>query len=53
VDPDTTATGYIDDTAILAYNDTTAETYIKLKVALEKAQNWATAHASKFALDKF
>ena len=53
VDPDTTATGYIDDAAILACGDTTAETCAKLKVALQKAQNWATAHASKFAPDKF
>jgi uncharacterized membrane protein YkvA (DUF1232 family) len=53
VEPDTIVTGYIDDVAILACGDTTVETCGKLKVALEKAQNWATAHASKFALDKF
>ena len=53
VDHDTTATGYIDDAAILACGDTTAETCAKLKVALEKAQRWATTHASKFAPDKF
>jgi exonuclease III len=53
LDLDTTATGYIDDAAILACGDTTAETCAKLKVALQKAQNWATAHASKFAPDKF
>lgn len=53
VDHDTTATGYIDDAAILACGDTAAETCTKLKVALEKAQSWATTHASKFAPDKF
>jgi hypothetical protein len=53
LDFDTTATGYIDDAAILACGDTTAETCAKPKVALEKVQSWATTHASKFAPDKF
>lgn len=53
LDRETTATRYIDDAAILACGDTTAETCAKLKVALEKAQSWATTHASKFAPDKF
>jgi hypothetical protein len=53
LDFETTATGYIDDAAILACGDTIAETCAKLKVALEKAQSWATTHASKFAPDKF
>jgi hypothetical protein len=53
VDPVTTVMGYIDDAAILACGDITAETCSKLKVALEKAQNWATAHAFKFAPGKF
>jgi hypothetical protein len=50
---DTAATGCIDDAAILAWGDTTEETYEKLKSALEKADNWATTHASKFAPEKF
>ncbi|KAI6789402.1 hypothetical protein KC331_g213 [Hortaea werneckii] len=53
LDQDTTATGYIDDAAILACGDTTSETCEKLKLALEKAQHWASTHASKFAPDKF
>jgi uncharacterized membrane protein YkvA (DUF1232 family) len=52
-DRDTTATGYIDDVAILACGNTTSETCEKLKRALEKAQHWASTHASKFAPDKF
>lgn len=39
LDLDTTATGYIDDAAILACGDTTAETCAKLEGALKKAQN--------------
>ena len=53
LDQDTTATGYIDDAAILACGNTTSETCEKLKLALEKAQQWASTHASKFAPDKF
>ncbi|KAM0724065.1 hypothetical protein Q7P37_000245 [Cladosporium fusiforme] len=53
LDQGTTATGYIDDAAILACGDTTSETCEKLKLALEKAQHWASTHASKFAPDKF
>jgi len=53
LDQDTTATGYIDDAAILACGDTTTETCEKLRLALEKAQRWASTHASKFAPDKF
>ncbi|KAI7698384.1 hypothetical protein KC353_g17003 [Hortaea werneckii] len=53
LDEDTSATGYIDDAAILACGDTTSETCEKLKLALEKAQHWASTHASKFAPDKF
>lgn len=51
---DRTATvGYIDDAAILAWGDTTTETCHKLAASLEKAQQWATTHASKFAPEKF
>ncbi|KAJ3560528.1 hypothetical protein NPX13_g9271 [Xylaria arbuscula] len=50
---DTSATGYIDDAAILAIGDTTEETCNKLKRALESAGQWATTHASIFAPEKF
>lgn len=53
LDQDTTATGYIDDAAILACGETTLETCEKLKLALERAQHWASTRASKFAPDKF
>lgn len=50
---DTSATGYIDDAAVLAWGDTTEETCAKLEAALEKASHWAATHASKFAPEKF
>ncbi|KAJ3552122.1 hypothetical protein NPX13_g11188 [Xylaria arbuscula] len=50
---DTSATGYIDDAAILAVGDTTEETCNKLERALESAGQWATTHASIFAPEKF
>ncbi|KAJ3552838.1 hypothetical protein NPX13_g11022 [Xylaria arbuscula] len=49
----TTSVGYIDDVAIVAVGDTTEETCDLLRTALEKAQDWATKHASVFAPDKF
>lgn len=52
-DRDTATTGYIDDVAILAWGDTTEESCMKLKRALEEAKRWSTTHASKFAPDKF
>ena len=49
----TATTGYIDDAAILAWGDSTNETCQKLAMSLERAQRWATTHASKFAPEKF
>ena len=49
----TAVVGYIDDAAILAWGNTTAETCQKLATSLERAQRWAATHASKFAPEKF
>ncbi|KID81777.1 pol-like protein [Metarhizium guizhouense ARSEF 977] len=38
---DTTATGFIDDVAILTWGDTTTETCAKLQCALQTAEQWA------------
>jgi ribonuclease HI len=51
--PDAMSTGYIDDVAILAWGKTTERTCEILGTILEKAQQWATTHASVFAPDKF
>jgi hypothetical protein len=50
---DAMSTGYIDDVAILAWGKTTERTCEILGTILEKAQRWATTHASVFAPDKF
>ncbi|KAI3534405.1 reverse transcriptase [Colletotrichum abscissum] len=50
---DTTATGFIDDVAILAVGHSTEETCQKLQEALRKAETWASTHASVFAPEKF
>ncbi|KAJ3571479.1 hypothetical protein NPX13_g5362 [Xylaria arbuscula] len=50
---DTSATGYIDDAAILAVGDTTEETCNKLRGALQTAEQWAKTHTSVFAPEKF
>jgi ribonuclease HI/retron-type reverse transcriptase len=50
---DAMSTGYIDDVAILAWGKTTERTCEILGTTLEKAQRWATTHASVFAPDKF
>ena len=47
------STGYIDDVAILAWGKTTEQTCETLGRILEKAQRWASTHASVFALNKF
>ncbi|OHW95426.1 reverse transcriptase [Colletotrichum incanum] len=49
----TTATGFIDDVAILAVGDNTEDTCQKLQEALRKAEGWAFTHASVFAPEKF
>ncbi|KDN71119.1 putative zinc knuckle, partial [Colletotrichum sublineola] len=49
----TTATGFIDDVAILAVGDSTEDTCQKLQEALRKAEAWALTHASVFAPEKF
>lgn len=50
---DTTATGFIDDVAILAVEHSTEETCQKLQEALRKAETWASTHAFVFAPEKF
>lgn len=49
----TTALGWVDDVAIVAAGRTEQETVNKLSQACEKAQEWATKHASVFAPAKF
>ena len=48
-----TTIGYVDDIAILAWGADTTETCKNLNVALEKADQWASTHASVFAPEKF
>ncbi|RYO14582.1 hypothetical protein AA0111_g11928 [Alternaria arborescens] len=50
---DVMSTGYIDDIAILAWGEITKQTCDRLGKTLEKAQWWATTHASVFAPNKF
>ncbi|KAM0815410.1 putative Reverse transcriptase [Seiridium cardinale] len=50
---DTTATGFINNVAILAVGDSTEKTCQKLQEALRKAETWALTHASIFAPEKF
>ena len=50
---DTTATGFIDDVAILTWGGTTVETCNKLRGALQIAEQWAKTHASVFSPSKF
>ncbi|KAH7563672.1 hypothetical protein BM1_00719 [Bipolaris maydis] len=50
---DAMSVGYIDDVAILAWGKTTERTCEVLGTVLEKAQQWASTHASIFAPDKF
>ncbi|KJK76179.1 hypothetical protein H634G_08585 [Metarhizium anisopliae BRIP 53293] len=50
---DTTATGFIDDVAILTWGDNTTETCAKLQCALQTAEQWAKTHASVFSPNKF
>jgi hypothetical protein len=47
------STGYIDDVGILAWGKTTEQTCDTLGKILEKAQQWASKHASVFAPSKF
>jgi len=51
--PDAMSTGYIDDVGILAWGQTTEQTCETLGKTLEKAQRWASTHASVFAPNKF
>jgi hypothetical protein len=51
--PDAMSTGYIDDVGILAWGKTTEQTCEILGKILEKAQRWASTHASVFAPNKF
>jgi len=50
--PDAMSTGYIDDVGILAWGKTTEQTCETLGKILEKAQRWASTHASVFAPNK-
>ncbi|OHE90327.1 zinc knuckle [Colletotrichum orchidophilum] len=50
---DSTATGFIDDIAIVAVGNRTEETCQKLQEALLKAEMWSLAQASIFAPKKF
>jgi hypothetical protein len=47
------STGYIDDVGILTWGKTTEQTCETLGRILEKAQRWASTHASVFAPNKF
>ncbi|KAJ1706371.1 putative reverse transcriptase [Aspergillus flavus] len=49
----TEAYGWIDDACVLASSDSYAENVETLKIALARADRWATQHASKFAPEKF
>jgi ribonuclease HI len=51
--PEAMSTGYIDDVGILAWGRTTEQTCGRLSRILEKAQRWASTHASVFAPNKF
>jgi len=50
---DTMSTGYIEDVGILTWGKTTEQTCEALGKALQKAQRWASTHASVFAPNKF
>ena len=50
---DKMSTGYIDHVGILISGKTTAQTCDALGKALQKAQRWASTHASVFAPNKF
>jgi hypothetical protein len=50
---DTTATGFIDDVAILTWGATTMETCSKLQQAIQTAERWTKTHASVFSPSKF
>ncbi|CZR70250.1 uncharacterized protein PAC_20151 [Phialocephala subalpina] len=52
-EPNTIATGYIDDVAILRWGGSTEETYNGLARTMQKANAWARRHASVFAPSKF
>jgi hypothetical protein len=51
--PEAMSTGYIDDVGILAWGKTTEQTCETLGRILERAQRWASTHASVFAPNKF
>jgi YD repeat-containing protein len=52
-EPNTIATGYIDDVAILRWGSSTEETCNGLTRTMRKANTWARRHASVFAPSKF
>ena len=52
-EPNTLATGYIDDIAILRWGSSIKETCNGLEKAMQRAMIWARKHASVFAPSKF
>jgi hypothetical protein len=52
-EPNTLATGYIDDIAILRWGSLIKETCNGLEKAIQQATIWAKRHASIFAPSKF
>jgi len=52
-EPNTIATGYIDDVAILRWGQSTEETCKGLKRTMQLAEEWAGKHASVFDPGKF
>ncbi|XMA13648.1 hypothetical protein WAI453_006439 [Rhynchosporium graminicola] len=52
-EPNTLATGYIDDIAILRWGSSIKETCKGLENAMQRAMIWARKHASVFAPSKF
>jgi hypothetical protein len=52
-EPNTIATGYIDDVAILRWGTSIEETCNGLETTMQRATKWAKRHASVFAPSKF
>jgi hypothetical protein len=52
-EPNTIATGYIDNVAILQWGSSVEETCKGIETTMQRATAWAKRHASVFALSKF
>jgi hypothetical protein len=48
-----TAIGFVDDSNILAFGETTESNYIKLEAAHDKCLSWAARHGAAFAPQKY